>query len=302
MEVRAAQSSISPLESNRKGEEQPHSIDTSISKSLFESDIGGTTIKPVSSLAAKDGSFVLISTQSSPNLELFTDGINATQPIDEDALEKSLLTATPAPSKQAVSAPFDASKLGLNVVCPNESIHSSAQSRLNYANTIQLPQLHNTSRAFNIHALPFQPSIPVQKHPQLGNSLKELKEMESEPKVNSGGLQQGKSLKELKALAVNKEAVQTNAVSTKPLGLLDLKLIYECSSQISLIDMPLGMKGEEHKMQKDGGDEVSKIVPDKIEMLVDDENSYTLDAEMELNAIHILDDFNRKGELGYVWS
>ncbi|VFQ90290.1 unnamed protein product [Cuscuta campestris] len=276
------------------GEEQPHSIPSSISKSLFDSDIGRThsnlsfssgaiAIQPVSTLAAKEGSLVLNSTQSSPNLELFSDGVNATQsfPIDDqDALQKPLLTATPAPSKQAVSAPFDECKKGLNANCSNE------------------PPLNHTARALNIHALPFQPSIPVLKQ---GKSIKELKEltMETEQKANSGGLQQGKSLKELKALAFHKEAVQTKSVTTKPLGLLDLKLIYEHSPQISLIDMSFGMNGEDHKRQKDGGVEVSELAHDKIELPVNDEDSYTLEAEMELDAIHLLDDFNPKG--GLVW-
>ncbi|VFQ87783.1 unnamed protein product [Cuscuta campestris] len=274
------------------GEEQPHSIPSSISKSLFDSDIGRThsnlsfssgaiAIQPISTLAAKEGSLVLNSTQSSPNLELFSDGVNATQsfPIDDqDALQKPLLSATPAPSKQAVSAPFDECKQGLNANCSNK------------------PPLNHTVRALNIHALPFQPSIPVLKQ---GKSVKELKEltMETEQKAYSGGLQRGMSLKELKALAFHKEAVQTKSVTTKPLGLLDLKLIYERSPQISLIDMSFGMNGEDHKRQKDGGVEVSEMAHDKIELPIDDEDSYTLEAKMELDAIHLLDDFNPKGDL-----
>ncbi|VFQ66369.1 unnamed protein product [Cuscuta campestris] len=78
-------------------------------------------------------------------------------------------------------------------------------------------------------------------------------------KANRAGLQvqNGKSLKELKALSMHKEAKLNKSTGHQPLSFFDLNLTYECSKPISLIDMPLLMTG---------GDELDSIGEEKAEV------------------------------------
>ncbi|VFQ86969.1 unnamed protein product [Cuscuta campestris] len=108
------------------------------------------------------------------------------------------------------------------------------------SSVLTLPIKSKPPGVLNVQALPFRPAFqgvnqpkPIDQSNHDGSNLQ---------KGNGIQVKQGKSLKELKALSMPKEE---DTIKATPLSILDLKLAYECSKPISLIDLPLVVNGRE---------------------------------------------------------
>ncbi|VFQ83809.1 unnamed protein product [Cuscuta campestris] len=162
--------------------------------------------------------------------------------------------------------PADNSGLGSvhNLVQCSTGAHRSACDKQPKSRALRLPIQSKPPGALNVQALPFRPAFQglYQPKPMDQSNHDGSNSQKGNRDGNGNGIQvkQGKSLKELKALSMPKEE---DTVKDTPLSILDLKLAYECSKPISLIDFPLVVNGrEESHCTEEGKIEDSDVQPE----------------------------------------